>query len=146
VTEHPHGPHAHRVEVEVPSITRALWRRGGWRYFIFDLSFLLAWTGFWATVGLFREDGPDRWMLVSYAVSIAILTVAMIYRVASAHRIGFRMGTLAAAIVITQPSQERVKKILEGSIEIWQPSPGKVLLQLDVDDLEKHANGQEPER
>ena len=145
MTEHPPGPHAHRVEIEVPSITRAL-LRGGWRYFVFDFSFLLAWTGFWATVGLFNENGVDRWMMLSYAASVAILIGALIYRVTSAHRIGFRMGTLAAAIIVTQRSEERVKKILEGSFEIWHPSPGKVLLELGVDDVEKHANGEESDR
>ncbi len=112
---------------------------GAWRHFRWELTALAAYA--LMLVGMYAIGGLIAVLpALVCTVPFAGMLLVSVVRAATAHRVGYAMGLQAASVIATQRTPERAMAVLTGACELWDPTPVQVALQLDIDELERHAN------
>lgn len=122
----------------VPPLRRMLLCPRARRYYRADyyyLAGLLVLVGFCVLMG-------DFWNLLWMGAFTAI-SVAAVVREARAHRVGYLMGLQAAVYAREAKEPLQAVRIVAGSMEMWDPAPGQIVHDMEIEDLERHANGGE---
>lgn len=127
-----------RVTVQVILERERFFNRRMARYFRIDLINTAIYLTF--TI-IMVVTGNTGWPFVITNVAVLLFLVTTIWRATISYRMGYQDGLAAYPLALSQPTVNDAAYLLEHSDELWKPTPTEVAHSMDIERLEREANG-----
>lgn len=137
-----------QIDIARQPLWRAMLSARAFRRFKFQWILFITYVLFEAGIFIFVLDLSKVAVLAQVLTSIVMATFlfTIMYSAADAHRRGFARGTEAIVRGMQLNNPFRAAELAMRTMDIWDPPPKEVAMEMSIAEVEKHANDPEGKR